>query len=127
VAATFSQQQRSSLHVLAYLYLRMGLFSRAERIYAALCSAPPAEGVDAKAEAALAFIALQDNAEEERDTHEAAQRALEHIRAALQGKPLASADAPLLLVQAQAFWMNGRVDEAKAAIEKYVHFTGGAR
>lgn len=124
---TFSHQQRSSLHVLAYLYMRMGLFARAKRIYAALCALPPAAGVDKQAEAGLAIIALQEGAEEDHDAHEASACALEHIRAAVQGQPLASADAPLLLIQAQALWADDRADEARAALDLYVHLAGGVQ
>jgi hypothetical protein len=106
-----SGDQKKSLHVLAYMMFRMGQEERARRIYAALVSLAPEDRPDRTALTGLAAIAIGrgDGA-----------GALEHLRAAMEGAALSSRRAALLLMKAQALWLEGRVAEAQAARDEFL-------
>ena len=47
-------------------------------------------------------------------------RALEYLRAAMEGTALSSKSAALLLMKAQALWLEGRITEAQAARDEFL-------
>lgn len=112
--AGLSGDQKKSLHVLAYMLFRMGQQDRARKIYAALVSLAPEDRPDRKALSGLAAIAIADGE---------GGRALEYLRAAMEGTALSSKSAALLLMKAQALWQEGRVTEAHAARDEFLFLT----
>lgn len=121
------RQQRETLSVLGYMYLRMGELDRAGRLFAALLAlgrqersenrgAPWSDALTRLAHASLAAVDL------ERDNP---RSALEHLHLAMDGRTLTSRHAALHLLRARALWRQGRKDEAALAVEAYVHLSGG--
>lgn len=110
----FSDDERRTLHVLAWLYLRMGLADRAGRVYAVLAESIP---TDRKACAGLAAVELAASDGDGRT-------ALALLDRAMAGMIPATRDAGLYLLRAQALWRAGRVDEARAAVRTYRHLAG---
>ena len=109
--AELSRNQRQSLHVLAYMLFRMGQEGRAQTIYEGLAALAPAHKPDRQALAGLAAIAI--------DKGEGA-KALELLRAAVEGAVLSSRHAALYLMKAQALWLEGRTAEAEAARDEFL-------
>lgn len=125
--AALDAKERSVLHVLAFLFFRMGAMERAKRIYAALVALPPVGGelteghdpLDTQAVLGLAAVALEcgDSA-----------AALEHVQSLLhymkKHGPTALAastrqavlENAAHLVRAQALRALGRLDEAVEAV-----------
>ena len=113
-----TKDERTTLSVLAFLFYRMGLEDRARRVYEALAELSEAGTADRRfACAGLAAVAIESGDGPE---------ALVRIREALSGGPLSSRDAALHLLQAQAFWLEGRQDEARAARDEYLRLCGSA-
>lgn len=115
-------EHRITLHVLAFLFFRMGRMESAGRIYAALRALPAgdakgpegAEGSarpqDWRSSAGLAAVAIE---QEEGET------ALAHIRAAVDAAnfpPHVPERTVLDLMQAKALWLCDRKDEARGLI-----------
>ncbi len=109
-----TQNQRRALLMLGYLYLRMGLDNRAEKLFAALTALDEADGW-ARRGLAAACLALGEG-----------EAALEHVDRAMGSAPLSSRDAPLHLLRARALWLVGRTDEARNAVNAWIA-AGGAR
>ena len=111
--SSLSAEQRKTLNVLGYMFLRMGHFDRAQRIFAAMLALDPG---DRWASRNLAAIAVQkgDGAS-----------ALRHLQTALGNEPLSSRDAALHLLRAKALWLEGRKDEAHRAVDEFMHLSGG--
>ena len=112
------ENQKKTLHVLAYMMLRMGQEERAGRIYAALAGLASREHPDRLALAGMAAVAISEGRRAE---------ALEHLRAAMSGAHLSSRQAVLHLMKAQAFWLEGRREEARAALDEYLFLAGGGK
>ena len=112
------ENQKKTLHVLAYMMLRMGQEERAGRIYAALAGLASREPPDRLALAGMAAVAISEGRGAE---------ALEHLRAAMSGAHLSSRQAVLHLMKAQAFWLEGRREEARAALDEYLFLAGGGK
>ncbi len=112
------RQQRRTLHVLAYMMLRMGQEARAGRIYAALAALAPQNEPDRLALAGLAALAIEEGQ---------GSKALEYLRGAMGGRVLSSRHAVLHLMRAQAFWLEGRREEARAALDEYLFLVGGGK
>jgi Flp pilus assembly protein TadD len=112
-ASPLTTEQRKTLNVLGYLFLRMGQFERAKRIFSAMAALEPD---DRWARRNLAAIDVQagDGAS-----------ALRHLQAAIGGEPLSSRDAALHLLRAKALWQEGRKDEARRAVDEFMHLAGG--
>lgn len=108
-------EQHRALHVLGYLFYRMGRYPSAERLFRVLVAAAPDGTGDKKALATLAAIALA--------TGDAAA-ALRHVSAALEGGSPSSHQAFLFLLRGQALWLQGRQDEARSAMAQYIYLTG---
>lgn len=113
--AELKNEQKRTLHVLAYMMLRMGQDERAERLYAALAALAPEGRPDRHALTGLAAVAINrgDGA-----------RALDCLRAAMEGAALSSRRAALHLMKAQALWLEGREAEARAARDEYLFLVG---
>ena len=109
--AGLSGDQKKSLHVLAYMLFRMGQEERARKIYAGLVSLAPEGKPDRNARTGLAAVAISRG--------EGAS-ALEYLRAAMEGAALSSRRATLLLMKAQALWLEGRITEAQAARDEFL-------
>ena len=121
------RQQRETLSVLGYMYLRMGELDRAGRLFTALLALAEKENPDSRdapwrdaltrlAHASLAAVEIvRDNP----------KSALDHLHRAMDGRVLSSRHAALHLLRARALWRQGRKDEAGLAVEAYVHLSGG--
>lgn len=107
--------QRCALHVLAYLWFRMGRLQSAKRAFRVLADALPADEITRKAAAGLAAIALAEND---------ASAALRHVNAALEGCNITSRMGFLYLLRGQALWLQGRHDEARNALAQYEYLAG---
>ena len=113
--AALEADQKKVLHVLAYLMLRMGQEERAGRIYAALVALAPQEKPDRLAHTGLAAVAISQGQGAE---------ALENLRIATEGAAMSSRKAALLLMKAQALWLEGRETEARTACDEYMFLAG---
>ena len=113
--AELSRNQRQSLHVLAYMLFRMGQEGRAWKIYSGLAALAPANKPDRQALTGLAAIAIEKGE---------GARALEFIRAAMEGAVLSSRHSSLYLMKAQALWLEGRTAEAEAARDEFLFLKG---
>lgn len=107
-----TEDQRTCLRVLGYLFLRMGLYERAQRLFTAMIVLDPNDRW-AHRNLAVTALALGDH-----------KMALEHIRLAIGDGVLSTADSALYLLKAQALWRSGRQDEAKRAIDAYIATSG---
>lgn len=105
---------RRALHVLGHLFLRMGRFVQARKLFAALLAL---DGGDRQARASLAAacLSLGEGAE-----------ALKHADLAIGAGPLSTRDAALHLIRARALSLCGRGAEAAAAVEAWLA-AGGRR
>ena len=112
-ATPLNPEQRSAFNVLGYLFLRMGQFERAGRVFSALAALDPK---DRWARRNLAAIAMHSGD---------GAAVLRHLQQALPQGPLSTGDAALHLIRAKALWLEGRKDEAKGAINEFLHLTGG--
>ena len=112
-SSPLSGEQRRALLVLGYLFLRMGQFARAKKLFAALLALEPADG-QARRCMAAALLALRDGG-----------GALEHIARIGGAAPLPARDAALPLRTARALGLTGRADEAKNAVNAWIAAGGG--
>lgn len=112
-----TQEQRSTLSILGYLYYRMGRLDNAATVFAALDRLAP-EGMDAISRRAAATLAA---IETDRGNAEVALRLLHR---AMDGQPLSTRHAALHLLRARALWQQGRMDEARAAVNEYLYLAG---
>ncbi len=108
-----SGEQRRALLVLGYLFLRMGQFARAKKLFTALIALDSGDAWARRCLAA-ALLALGDGAS-----------ALEHINKGMGTAPPSSRDAALYLLKARALWLTGRADEAKNAVNAWFAAGGG--
>lgn len=116
--AELSPDQKKTLHVLAYMMLRMGRHESARRIWAALASLAPASRPDRHALTGLAAVAIEQGD---------GARALDCLRMVMEGTALSSRKAPLLLMKAQALQLEGRLVEAQAVCEEFIFITDNAQ
>ncbi len=105
-----AQDDVSSLHVLAYLFLRMNLWDKAERAYKAIIALSPEENMQPQLYMALAFIALEKNN---------AREALHYAHISLQSMDISSKTAVIYLLFAKALKMEGRDEESQNAIAQF--------
>ncbi|MDR2786894.1 MAG: hypothetical protein LBD06_00790 [Candidatus Accumulibacter sp.] len=109
-------EQVTSLKVLGFLYLRLGFFARAARLFQALLALLPEDAGVAKS---LAAALLEDGK---------AGEALALLDAPpLRADPSMPADPVFLLLKARSLWRLQRGEEAFAAMEAYLAATGGGR
>ena len=112
-----TQEQRSTLSILGYLYYRMGRLDNAATVFAALDRLAP-EGMDAISRRAAATLAA---IETDRGN---AEKALRLLHRAMDGQTLSTRQADLHLLRARALWQQGRKDEARAAVNEYLYLAG---
>lgn len=110
--APLTADQRKTLNVLGYLFLRMGRFDRAKRVFTALAALDPD---DAWAKRNLAAIDVREGD---------GASALRHLQASLGNEALSSRDAALHLLRAKALWLEGRKNEARRAVDEFAHLAG---
>lgn len=110
-----TQEQRNTLYILGYLYIRMGLNNSAERLFTMILTLYPG---DKWAHRSLAVIAMRNGD---------SVACLTHIYRSIEGERNIQKHAPLLLLQAQALWHLGRRSEARASIENYIQVKEGSR
>lgn len=108
--AILEENQLTSLKVLGFLYLRLGAFERARRLFRALAGLFPEDVETARN---LAFAELEAGSPE---------RALECI-AAPPLAPLAS-DPVLLLIRARSHWRLDQNEAAFAVMDAYLSGNG---
>jgi predicted Zn-dependent protease len=106
MADTLSGDEQLSLRILGFLYLRLGFFDRAARLFRALLALCPEDAAVARSLAAAQLEAGNP------------ESALE----LLEKPPLAglSGEALLLLLKARALWRLERSAEARAAMDDYL-------
>ncbi len=111
-------EQTQALLVLAYLMFRMGREESAERLYKGLLALSENSRADADARAGLAAIAIEkgDGA-----------AALAYLAPVLKNAALSSVQAVLLLLKAQALWLEKREAEARAALNDYLLLSAGKK
>ncbi len=114
--AALNQEQRQTLHVLAFMFFRMGLMERAGRIYDGLRALSSPGQPDRLALAGLAAIALEKGN---------GATALGYLRQILGAGALPSRQAVFLLLKAQALWLEGRKEESRAALDEYLFLNSG--
>lgn len=112
VDSVLNKSQDTALHVLAYLFLRMSMYDKAGRVFKAISKLASKETPCIYAHAGLAAIALEKKEGKE---------ANKHIRIVMDNIALSSRNAAFYLMQAKAFWLEERFDEAKSALESYVY------
>lgn len=104
---------RQALHVLGHLFLRMGRFAQARKLFAALVALDDGDR-QARASLAAACLSLGEGAE-----------ALKHVDMAIAAGPLSTREAALHLIRARALALCGRGAEASAATEAWLAAGGG--
>lgn len=107
-----TSEQRHTLYVLGYLYIRMGLNDSAERLFKSILTLFPG---DKWSHRSLAVIAMRKGD---------SIACLSNIYRSIEGERSIAKHAPLLLLQAQALWNLGRRKEARASIENYIQLRG---
>lgn len=109
---------RATLRVLGYLFLRMGRIDSAHRTFSSLAAALPHDVTAQErswVERNLAAVALEEN-----DIN----AALNHLNNAMRGITMTTSDAALYLMKARALWRQGRHEEARQALNTYMHLAG---
>lgn len=107
-----TRNERDSLIYLVYLYMQIGKIDGARLILESMETACPEETRTGKY---LAAIALEQ---------EDGQKALEYLAPYLDRSEIKSEDAPLLLMQAKALWMQGLENESRNIMSEYLMMTG---
>ncbi|MCR5814062.1 MAG: tetratricopeptide repeat protein [Desulfovibrio sp.] len=98
-----SSQQKRALHVLGFLFLRMGQFARARRLFSALVTLDPGD-IHARCSLAYACIELEDG-----------EAALHTLTGLGPGDPIPGGDQTLYLLLARAHRLLGEELEAQEA------------
>ncbi len=108
--------ERKTLSVLAFLFLRMGLDARAKRVYEALAELSPEQSRDAAfAQLGVAAVSIETGDGKE---------ALKALDKAVKNSPLVRQHAVWHLFKAQALWLEGRKDEAQVARDEFLLLSG---
>lgn len=107
----------TTLHVLAFLFFRMGRMESAGRIYAALAAMAPnaAQPPDWRTLAGQAAVSI------ELENGEAALAQVRAAKDAANFPPDAPENAVLTLMHAKALWLCGNRDEARVTATALVH------
>lgn len=114
-SSELNKNQRTSLQVLGYLFLRMELWDKAEHTFNALIALHSKGNPCSLSHAALASIAL-----EKKD----GKNAMQHLHIAMKNLAISSKNATFHLMKAKALWFEERHDEAKLAIDEYLYIMG---
>lgn len=114
--AVLDKRQKTSLHVLGYLFLRMGLWDKAERTFTALVA------LSKDSPCSLSYAALAAIALEKKD----GKKAVQFLHIAMQDLAISSRNAGFHLMRAKALWLEERHDEAKLALNEYLYIAESA-
>ncbi len=106
------KNQKTTLEVLAYLFLRMNLWDKAERTYLTLLELTKNEKPNYNSLIALSSIYIEKKEY---------NKALQYINEALQFIPISSKNASAYLLKAKALWLENRYEEAKQAVEEFTY------
>lgn len=107
--------EQKSLHVLGYLYYRMGLYEKAEKLLKSLLVMTQNSPYDKSIFALTASLAImQKNG----------AQALEYLQYLFDGSLYVGKEACYYLLKAQALYLEDRKDEAKDALDKYLLLKG---
>ena len=106
-ATSISERQKRALRVLGYLFLRMGQFVRARRLFAALAALDPGD-LHARCCLAHACIQLEDG-----------EAALHTLTGLSPGDPIPGGDATLHLLLARANTLTGDGTAAREAVAAF--------
>lgn len=110
-----SLEEQKSLHVLGYLYYRMGLYDRAEKLLKSLLIMTENSPYDKSVFALAAALGiLQKNGAE----------ALEYLQNLFDGTVFTGKKACYYLLKAQALYLEERRDEAKDMLDMYLLYKG---
>ncbi|MBF0202234.1 MAG: hypothetical protein HQK66_13170 [Desulfamplus sp.] len=108
-----TRNERDSIFFLTCLYMRIGKMDDAEMILDAMAKQCPEEERTGKY---LAAIALE---------REDGLTALAHLKPLLDRSEIKGNDAPLLLMQARALWLQGQESQSRTVLSEYLTMTGG--
>lgn len=107
--------EQKSLHILGYLYFRMGLYEKAERLLKALLIVTENHPQEPNVFALLAAISImQKNG----------TLALEYLENVFDGNVLTGKKVIYYLLKAQALYLENRIDEAKNMLDMYLLYKG---
>lgn len=108
-----TRDEKDSIFILVYLYMRLGDFKKAKLILRNLKQLCPDEKRTFKY---LAAVELELNNP---------GKTLSYLTPLLRESALPTRDAALLLMQAKALWLEGRKAESREAVAEYLSITGG--
>ncbi len=100
-------QERKVLHILGFLFLRMGQFARAKRLFAALAALDP-EDYYARCAMAHACIQIEDG-----------ENALHALSGLSPDAPLPGGEQTYHILLARAYRLNGNEQEAREEMTAY--------
>lgn len=111
-----TQDERTALSVLAFLFFRMGMDNRARRVYEAMAELSEPGSSDRRfAMAGVAAVSVESGDGE---------AALAALREAMANGALSTKEASLYLLKARALWLLDRKTEAEAARDRFLYLTG---
>lgn len=116
MAISLTKDEKKTLSVLAFLLYRMGYDARSERVYEALAELSEPGSEDFRfAMSGLAASAIE---------HGDGAKALAAVREAKKGISLSTRETSLLLMEAQALWLQGRKEESVRVRDEFLHLRG---
>lgn len=107
--------EQKSLHILGYLYFRMGLYEKAERILCALLEVVENKPYDTSVFALLAAVSI---------VQKKGSAALKYLENVFDGNVLTGKKVIYYLLKAQALFLENRTDEARNMLDMYVLYKG---
>lgn len=107
----FSADEQKSMQVLGYLFFRMGLYEKAERVLKALLAMTENNPEDKNVFAILAVIAI---------LNKNGMSALEYLENVFDETMFTGKKVALYLIKAQALWLEQRNSEAKNMLDYYL-------
>ncbi len=107
--------EQKSLHILGYLYFRMGLYEKAERILSALLASVEHHPYDSGVFALLASVSI---------LQKKGAAALEYLENVFDGNVLTGKKVIYYLLKAQALFLENRTDEARNMLDMYLLYKG---
>lgn len=103
--------EQKSLHILGYLYFRMGLYEKAERLLKALLAVTENNPYDVSVFALLASVCI---------LQKKGTAALSYLENVFDGNVLTGKKVIYYLLKAQALFLENRNDEARNMLDMYL-------
>lgn len=103
--------EQKSLHILGYLYFRMGLYEKAERLLKALLIVTENNPQERSVFALLAAVSIMQKK---------GAAALEYLENVFDGNVLTGRKVIYYLLKAQALFLENRSDEARNMLDMYL-------